>query len=359
MPAPIHYPGPMKPAVPTVAAKPRKRYIAGPLYDSLFFIGSPLFALILGIWIADSPLRTNQLVIGEYVDTPAGFFIGSFIFAHLAVVFFRSHANSTIFKTFPLRFTLIPALLFTGILYSDWVMVGTSVVATWWDVYHSSLQTFGLGRIYDSKVGNDAQVGRRLDYLLNILLYTGPILAGATLFDHVEDFGEFAELDDLVAVFFTSVPARMESYTGLLTWAVVGIGVPFLAYYVLSYVRFARSGYRVSTQKVALYVLTGLCSIFTWGFNTFGEAFFIMNFFHALQYFALVWWMERDNMTRVMHTGHRAVTFVLFISLAFAYGAWAELLDGSARWALATVSVVSIMHFWYDGFIWSVRRRQV
>ncbi len=341
------------------AAKPRKGFIAGPLYDSLFFIGSPLLALLLGIWIADSPLRTTTLEIGEYSDSPAGLFIGSFIMAHLVLVFFRSHANGRIFKTFPLRFTLIPALLFAGILLSDWVMVATSVVATWWDVYHSSLQTFGLGRIYDAKAGNDARVGRRLDYLLNILLYTGPILAGATLFDHVEDFSEFDQLDDVVAAFFSSVPARVEGLEETLTWLIVGVGVPFLAYYVYAYIRYARRGYRVSTQKVALYVLTGLCSIFTWGFNSFGEAFFIMNFFHALQYFALVWWMERDNMTRTMHTGRRWLTLVVFLGFGFSYGLWAELLDGDVRWAMAIVSVVSIMHFWYDGFIWSVRRRQV
>ncbi len=55
---------------------------------------------------------------------------------------------------------------------------------------------------------------------------------------------------------------------------------------------------------------TGLVSIYTWGFNTWGEAFFIMNVFHAVQYFGIV-------------------------------------------------LVMSIMHFWYDGFIWSVQKKQV
>ena len=341
------------------AARTSKGYIAGPLYDSLFFIGSPLLALVIGILIADSSLRRTTLEIGEYTDSPAGLFIGAFIMAHLVVVFFRSHANAAIFKTFPLRFTLVPVLLFTGIMLSDWVMVATSVVATWWDVYHSGLQTFGIGRIYDMKAGNDARVGRRLDYLLNTLLYAGPILAGATLFDHVEDFEEFEQLDDVVATFFTAIPARVAGIQEILTWSIVGVGVPFLIYYVLRYVQFARQGYRVSPQKVVLYVVTGLCSIFTWGFNTFGEAFFIMNFFHALQYFALVWWIERGNMTETMRTGRQWLTFLFFVGFAGAYGVWAEMLDGSARWALAIVSVVSIMHFWYDGFIWSVRKKQV
>ena len=52
---------------------------------------------------------------------------------------------------------------------------------------------------------------------------------------------------------------------------------------------YQRQGYRVSMQKVWLLASTALCSIYTWGFDSFGQAFFIMNFFHAWQYFALVW----------------------------------------------------------------------
>ena len=75
--------------------------------------------------------------------------------------------------------------------YSIWAMVIGSVLATFWDVYHSSLQTFGLGRLYDKIAGNDPRVGRRLDIALNLYIYAGPIAAGATLMDHVDDFAEF------------------------------------------------------------------------------------------------------------------------------------------------------------------------
>lgn len=32
---------------------------------------------------------------------------------------------------------------------------------------------------------------------------------------------------------------------------------------------------------------------------------------------------------------------------------------GMAIGVVAVSHVVSIMHFWYDGFVWSVRKRQV
>lgn len=115
----------------------------------------------------------------------------------------------------------------------------------------------------------------------------------------------------------------------------------------------------MSPHKVALYAITGLCSIFTWGFDSFGEAFFIMNLFHAVQYFALVWWTERANLTRLLHARRQGAALAAMVGAAGLYGVWAELCDPDNRLALGVVSVVSIMHFWYDGFIWSARRREV
>jgi hypothetical protein len=34
-------------------------------------------------------------------------------------------------------------------------------------------------------------------------------------------------------------------------------------------------------------------------------------------------------------------------------------MDPSVHWLGAITLIVSIMHFWYDGFIWSVRKQQV
>jgi len=338
----------------------KSRFIAGPLYDYIFFIYSPLLALLLGIYISDSAFTNNEVELLGREAPLANIFIGTFIMAHLVIVFFRSHLNYEIFKLHPLRFTLVPVALFIAMTTSEWAAVMVGVLATWWDVYHSSLQTFGLGRIYDMKMGNSPQVGRRLDMGLNLLLYAGPILAGATLMDHVNDFSQF---EDVGAVFFTSIPATVESNRRYLTWAVLAIGVPYLLFYVLANWCFHRQGYQISFPKVALLVSTGFCSIFTWGFNTFGEAFFIMNFFHALQYFGIVWWMEKKSLTATLGLQDsrfgKPIALVLLLTVGFGYGFWAEMIDGTNEAAYNLIMVIAIMHFWYDGFIWSVRKKQV
>ncbi len=244
--------------------------------------------------------------------------------------------------------------------YSEWITAGAYVLAVWWDVYHSGLQTFGLGRIYDAKRGNNPTVGRRLDVLLNLLIYAGPILAGASLMSHIEEFGEFKRVG---SVFFASIPAYVESNQRFLTWGLLGIGTPFIAWYVWRYWRYSQQGYKVSFQKVALLSSTALCSIYTWGFDSFGQAFFIMNFFHAWQYFALVWYTESKNMTSFFRLGSipwgKPIALVVFLVVAFGYGLFSEVSSEQTRLTADIVIVVSLMHFWYDGFIWSVRKQQV
>jgi hypothetical protein len=329
----------------------------------LLFLGSPLLALLLGIAISGTPFADDEFALWDGLQvTASGLLIGTFIHAHLVAVFFRSHGNPAIFRLHPQRFVAVPLLLFGAMLASPWVLISVSVLATFWDVYHSALQTFGFARIYDRKAGNDAAAGRRLDWWLNQLLYAGPILAGVTMIDHFEDFGEFGELRGPAAAFFTAIPAWMEGHQRTFTWAVLGGGTLFVAGYVLASWRLQRRGHRISPQKVWLLSSTGLVSIYTWGFNSWGEAFFIMNLFHALQYFGIVWASERGNLARLFGLGgpgRAGLALVPFLVLAFAYGFAAETVDAGVTWFWALTLVVSIMHFWYDGFIWSVRKQQV
>lgn len=338
----------------------KKGYIVSPAFDWFFFIGSPLLALGLGLLLADTPIDQDSALF-DYDKSILDFLLGAFIFAHLVIVIFRSHLNRKIFNLYPLRFTLIPLAVFLCMGLSTEALVFCSVLVTFWDVYHSGMQTFGLSRIYDARVGNDWKVGRGLDIWLNILLYAGPIAAGATLMDHVEDFYEFEEIG---AVFFTQIPVYAESNASYLTWGVVVVGGLFLTYYLARYWQLYRQGYQVSPQKVALLLSTGVCSIYAWAFNPFGMAFFIMNFFHALQYFAIVWWAEKGNMTRVLGVENKSwgklAAFGLLMTVGFGYGFWVESADvNDSTWLYAFFLLISLMHFWYDSFVWSVAKKQV
>ena len=336
----------------------RSPYLISPAYDWAFFLLPPLVSLLLGIALSRTALSQHRFTIAEQEQTGTRFVIGILIHAHLVAALLRSHGNPAIRRLHPLRFFVVPLLLFAAIRSSAWIALTATVVAVWWDVWHSGAQTFGFGRIYDRNAGNPPDVGRRLDYWLNHLLYAGPILGGVTLVDHLVQLEGYQELGTLL---FTQVPIYAASWRRSLAIATLILGTLFLIYYVASYLRLWRRGYRVSPLKIFLFVSTGACSIYTWGFNSWGEAFFIMNLFHAVQYLALVWASEGRRLASWLGLlgRYRAVVLALYLLLLLLYGLGAELVDLKHATLWSITMVVALLHFWYDGFIWSVAKRQI
>lgn len=338
----------------------RSPYIATPLYDWVFFLLPPLVSLLIGMLVSGTSFDTDRFWLHGRRVTWTTLLLGIFVNAHLVAVFVRSHLDPKVFPRHKFRFLVLPILLVVAMMTSMWAVVITTVLVTFWDVWHSALQTFGLGRIYDRNQGNDPLVGRRLDFALNLLLYMGPIVSGATMYAHFQKFELFADVD---ALFFTQIPTALTNHQRGISWAVVLGGSAFLLFYILYYLRLAQRGYKIGIQKVFLYVTTGFCSIWAWGFNPFGQAFLIMNLFHALQYFGLVWWSERKVLVRRMRLENVAwsgpIAALVFVVVTFGYGAMAEIVADEQRFLWSIVQTVALLHFFYDGFIWSVRNEQV
>lgn len=343
-----------------MSRRERSLYIVNPVYDWVLFLLPPVLALWLGIMISSTAFSRNEVNILGVTNTAAAFGLGVLIHAHLVAVVFRSHANGHIFRLYPMRFVVVPVLVWLAIVASPWLAVTATVVATFWDVYHSGAQTFGFARIYDRNAGVPPQVARRLDMMINQLLYAGPILAGATLIDHLSVLHGY---DTVGSAFFATIPARARGIQRYFTWAVVVGGTGLIAYYVIAHVRLYRKGYRFSPLKIFLVASTGACSIYTWGFNSWGEAFFIMNVFHAVQYLALVWAMEKQRMMQLLRVSDwrtgKPITAAVFLGSVFVYGLGVQLVPSDITTLWAITIVVALMHFWYDGFVWSVRAKQV
>jgi hypothetical protein len=345
-----------------VSAPPRSLYLVTPAYDWAFFLAPPLLALGIGIAISGTAFTETVLAIGEG-STAAGLAIGALIHAHLVAVVFRSHGNPKVFRRHPVRFMLVPCALWAALMWSWWIAVLATVVATFWDVWHSGAQTFGFARIYDRNAGVPPTRDRTLDFWANQVLYAGPILAGATLLDHLGELSLFGDWDDPLSGFLAQVPVEASTHRATLAWTVIVLGTAVIAAYAVVSIRRARRGEPISWLKLWLVASTGLCSIYTWGLNSWGEAFFIMNLFHAVQYLALVWWSERDQIVeRLRLSGRRigrSVALVVFVGATFAYGVLATVVDADIHSLWSLTIVVSLMHFWYDAFIWSVRRNEV
>lgn len=338
----------------------RGLYIVGRGYDWAFFLAPPLVALALGVLVSHTAFTDAAFPFAGHQLSARTLLLGTLIHAHVVAVFFRSHANAEIFLRYRVRFVVVPLAVWVALLVSPALAVAAQVLATFWDVWHSGAQTFGLGRIYERNAGNPPEAGRAMDFWLNQLLYAGPVLAGATMLEHFADFRAFGPVG---FASLARVPAFMVRTHAHWARGLLVAGSVFVAVYVACYARLWSRGHRVSWLKVWLLASTGLCSVYTWGFNRWGEAFFVMNLFHAVQYLALVWAKEgRRLCARTPLARHRFGTplgLAVFLLAVGSYGLAATLL-GATRgglWALTTV--VSLSHFWWDGFVWSVRREQV
>ena len=353
-----------RPAATSIAAAMSRGLIAGRVYDYGLFILAPVLALIAVEFLSRIPVAMDprDMPLLGLKERPLVLFATVWTYAHLFAVVFRSHANPEIFVQHRFRFVGIPILLFAGFMISDWALISALVLSVFWDVYHSSMQTFGLCRIYDARWGNDPQQGRVLDYWLNHVIYIGPILAGASLMPTL------ATLHNFKAVGWRGPVEFMHSIDGMraiITPTVIAAGTLFVAYYLYRYWQFSRDGYRVCPHKIALLVSTAVVSIAAWGFLVPWKAFFVANLFHGLQYFAIVWWMEKKNIRHMLGLENvqmgLLLAFLGFVLIVGSVGTAHRLYGDytAIRWTGAMFVVVNLMHFYYDGFIWSVRRREV
>src|SRR5262249_27747590 len=148
--------------------------------------------------------------------------------AHIFLVFFRSHARRELLRAHRWRFTLVPAVLFASLLASQTLRITGLVLSFYWDIYHSSLQTFGLGRIYDQRAGNDVGAGRSWDIALNHFLYIGPALCGANFIYLLSGVQPFENLDWLAVA---RLPARLAPYAGMTRIVVLTAAALFVVAY--------------------------------------------------------------------------------------------------------------------------------
>jgi len=346
---------------PEAKSVPKSGFMVSPLYDGVLFIGAPLIALAAALaMLGGLPGVMRPATVFGTNEAWVSLFIAVWTYAHLCAVVFRSHVNREIYTRFKYRFTVVPLVLFLSLGLSDWLLVTAVVLAVFWDVYHTAMQNFGFCRLYDSRQGSFSEKGRKLDILVNQLLYVGPIIGGLSFAPTLKAVEQYAD----VGWFFPIHAANFLIFIQprLTVLFIVG-GTLFLAYYVYTYWKLSQEGYRVSRQKVTILFSTGITSVWAWGFLPPFYAFFVSNFYHALQYFGIVWAIEHRNIRKSIGLGGLSsgtwITFGLFLASLIAAGvAFKVYGTGAIRWGLAFFTVISLMHFWYDSFVWQAHKIQ-
>jgi Flp pilus assembly protein TadD len=339
-------------------------------WDMAFIIASPL-AIIPTLWVlAHTAFTPERLAIPVFAFATLG---------HHLPGYMRAYGDRQLFERFRLRFVVVPPLLFGGVLFlvqPSLFGVGFAppsslqLLMVIWGAWHGLMQIYGFMRIYDAKQGIGHGLSQRLDLAVCFAIFVGGFL--------FSDARTYALMN---LVWTTGIPTFSAE---TLTWvrllaglAIAGLGVVYLLNLLVE----RRRGRRMGGVKLALAAATGGIYTFSGLITTnilLGAA--IFEIFHAIQYLAIVWYFNRRLESRVGDDfgllrflfRDRWSSLVLYLVLITAFGA-IFLVMGTPRYgpivtsgaATDTLYILfsaffvtsSLLHYYYDGFIWKLHDR--
>src|SRR5438093_1882263 len=341
--------------VPPVAALVPKRnvWILDSWRDLILYVGTPLLIIPL-FTLAQARWSAQEIYL----------FVAAFgAMGHHLPGMIRAYGDRALFERFRWRFIIAPIFLLAvcvGFYFWDIKTNPVVMIVFLWGVWHGMMQTYGFGRIYDAKTGSFAALTRRLDFAMcGIWFAAGVILSPARMTDTLEGFYG-------CGLPFIS-PGGIHALQQTLLFAAVAVSILWLANYVRMWV----AGTRQNPVKLAFFVT----SVAFWWYCNNGVAnilagIALFEVFHDVQYLSLVWIYNRNRVEKDSSIGgfmrfvfRRSGSLVgLYIGLVFAYGSLAYFnsrleIDTIKRVLTGVVAASSLLHFYYDGFIWKVREK--
>jgi len=338
------------PAASANAPKPRL-WILDSWRDLILYVGTPLL-LVPVFALAQSRWSPQDIYL----------FVAAFgAMGHHLPGMIRAYGDRALFERFKWRFIFAPLfLLAVCTAFFWWDLKGILLVVFFWGVWHGLMQTYGFCRIYDAKTGTFDALTRRLDFAMCVIWFaTAVALSPYRLSDTLDTYymcgGPFIP------------PSVIEFGQGLILLLAVAVSVLFVAHFCRLWI----IGKRPNPVKLAL-LITSIA--FWWYCNNLvanilvGIALFEV--FHDVQYLSLVWIYNRNRVEKDSNIGgfmrfvfRRSGSLMgLYVGLVFAYGSLAYInghlgIETVKRILTGVVTASTLLHFYYDGFIWKVRER--
>src|SRR5712672_1141554 len=338
------------PSEPATAAR-RKLWILSSWRYLILYVGTPLL-LIPAFALAQAKWSPQDIYL----------FVAAFgAMGHHLPGMIRAYGDRALFERFKWRFILAPLfLLVTCVAFFWWDLKGILLVVFFWGVWHGLMQTYGFCRIYDAKTGAFDTLTRRLDFAMCLIWFaTAVALSPYRLSDTLDTYylcgGPF-------------IPSTVVNLgQNIILGAAIFVSVLFAAHFVRTWV----AGHRPNPVKLGLLVTS---IAFWWYCNNLvsnilvGIALFEV--FHDVQYLSLVWIYNRNRVEKDSNIGgfmrfvfRRSGSLVgLYVGLVFAYGSVSFInahlgMDTVKRILTGVVTASTLLHFYYDGFIWKVREK--
>ena len=328
----------------------RRLWILGAWQDWLLFIGTPALILPL-VLLARARVGVEDLAL----------IVASFgAVGHHVPGLLRAYGDRELFQRFKARFVVAPLFLVAVCLFCvSLEFRGLTLMAYAWGVWHGLAQTYGFLRIYDAKVQSQATLTCRLDLAMCVVWFIGLVLLSPV------------RLRRVLEMFYESggpiVPAAwLSGARAVAEVALVGVTLAFLVHLLV--------GWRRGQRQSPLKLLTMLTTFGFWWYSNIAVSnlllgILLFELFHDVQYLSIVWVFNRNRALKGALSGltrflfrPRAALIGGYVGLVFAYGALSYAANGlpsaPPKNVLLGVFVAStLLHFYYDGFIWKVREK--
>ena len=295
--------------------------------------------------------------------------------------FMRAYGDRGLFLRFRARFLLVPPLVFgLALLFTPPVPLKAALHLSWdhlhglelllllWGTWHGLMQIYGFMRIYDVRLGIHDRWSARLDHWLCFVVFVaGMVFSDARVFAVANTMWQ------------SGLPLFGPQWVTGARWLVGSVGLAVLvAYGVNLYLRH-RQGNPISWLKLLLIGVTGWFYWYTGRLSTnvlIGLAMF--EIFHAVQYYAIVWIYNRRLFQRAgdrfgllgflfrdrwSMLGFYLAAIAAYSSIRyFATGTSGYVFLGDSKdsfqWLMALFVTSSMLHFYFDGFIWQVSEKK-
>ena len=318
--------------------------------DGLLILLTPLLAtpavlILYSPWVG-MKAETISLIVTAFFAT-----------GHHLPGLIRAYGDRELFERFKWRFVLAPPLVFLAYfpLYAYHFDLYRLIILGW-ATWHGLMQLYGFVRIYDAKVGSTARMTAHWDWLICVCGFLMPQLFRPDKLAGV--------LNHWYASGGPHIPAAALSAG---RWIFLGISAGAVVGFTVNYVVQSRSG----TKPNPLKLLMLISGIGMWWFAMYfvenvllGVALF--DICHDVQYLAIVWLYNcrrvgtNPQLGRFMKYVFRRGMVLLYLGLITAYGAiglvGSLVADGTiSRLFFGILFTSTILHYYYDGFIWKVR----
>ena len=328
----------------------KRLWVFGPLPDLALLIATPVLILPVAL-----------LVTGREAAGTAGLLVAGFgALGHHLPGMMRAYGDRALFARFRARFLAAPVVFLAAALgFGMGGFHGVSLVVLLWGIWHGALQVYGFLRIYDARVGSFGRLTARLDFAMCVGWF------GFGVLHSPGRLGELLELWYALGAPLVS-PAWFFWFRGLFDLALAALTLVFVF-------RAGRDLLAGRGQHPVKLLAAAMSFGFWWWCSVsvphavLGVALF--EIFHDVQYLSIVWAFNRQRareggagrFTRVLFGGGRTMILV-YVGLVLGYGLFRFVPEAVSRpeverFVFGVVAASTMLHFYFDGFIWKIRER--